>query len=165
MQAAFLKLILLCSALALVVPWCQAKRLACGNYEGHQCQTKLQGAVTQPADSLPAMAMPSDSLGVEAHEQMVVVGLSLGSVLSAGSAQQSVNQEGVRDEAAKRGAAKGDDAKQKSRSHQTLNKDAKPAQNVEGKSNIESASGSGNGSTASGSAGGPSRRTPAQESW
>lgn len=118
----------------------------------------------QPAYPLPVTATYLSSPVVEPDDQMVV-GLSLGSVLSAGSAQQSVNQEGVRDEAAKRDAAKGDAAKQNSRSQQTLTEDAVRRRTAGGKRDIESAGGSGNGSTASGSADGPSRRTPAQENW
>lgn len=164
MQTAFLKLLLLSSALALVVPWSYAKRLDSDTCGCCQCQVQLQEVVKQPAYSPSVTVMHLSSPRVELDNQ-IVAGLSLGSVLSAGSAQQSVDQEGLRDEAAKRDAANGDVAKQNSRSQQTVNKDAQPARKVEGKSNIKSAGGGGNGSTASGSADGPSRRPPAQENW
>jgi hypothetical protein len=125
---------------------------------------KLQGAVGRPTHSPPGMAMHLSSPGVKSHVQ-IVAGLSLGAVLSAGSAQQSVNQEGLRDEAAKHNAAKGDAAKQSSRRQQILNEGTKSTRNGEGKSNIESAGESGNGFTASGAASRPLRRTPAQENW
>jgi mannitol-specific phosphotransferase system IIBC component len=164
MQTAFLKLLLLSSALALVAPLSHAKHLDSDTCGTRRCQVKLQGVVERPARSLFVMAMHFNSPGVELHDQ-IVAGLSLDSVLSAGNAQQSVNQEGVRDKPAEHDAANTDATKQNSRSQQTLNKSARPAPNLEEKSNIESAGESGNGSTASGSADGPLRRTPAKENW
>jgi hypothetical protein len=164
MQTAFLKILLLSSALLLVASLSQAKRFAWEYCDGGQCQMNLQGVVNRPAHSLPIVAMHLSSPGVEPHDQ-IVGGLSLDFVLSAGSAQQSVNQEGVRDKPAKQDAAKGDSEKQNSQSEQTRNKDARPTGSVRGKSNIEAVGESGNGSTASGSAEGPFRRPPVQENW
>ena len=99
--------------------------------------------------SRPLTANHVSSQEVEPHDQ-IVGGLSLGSVLSAGSAQQSVNQESVRDKPAKQDAAKEDSEKKNSQSRRTRDEDAMPTGKFGGTSNIEAVGESGNGSTASG---------------